>query len=63
MVQPEWLIGADALSRILIQQCVHLAFCQKKVMEFMWRGEVSLQTCVCKIYKLIFDLIFESERI
>jgi hypothetical protein len=54
MVQPEWLIGVDALSRILIQQCVHLAFYQKKVMVFMLPGEIPLQSCVCNI-KNIFN--------
>lgn len=49
MAQPEWLIGVDALSRILIQQCVHLASCQKKVMEFMLLGEITLQIYVYNI--------------
>jgi hypothetical protein len=51
VVQPKWLIGVDALSRILIQQCVHLAFCQKMVMVFMLLGEIPLQSCVCNIKK------------
>jgi hypothetical protein len=44
MVQHEWLTGVDPLFKILIQQCAHLDFCQKKVMEFMLLGEIPLQT-------------------